>query len=253
MSRLLLLLMVLSQSLFAEKVIHALVIGDPVDSRFHRSYLEDVQHMKTCLRKVAFQANMKIKTTVLADNKVTNANITKWIAALPQNSQDTILVYYAGENAAATCQKKQWPAITLFKQPNQTRKLLTEDKMLKIVQAKNPRLALIFFDFYTAAFKCAPMPQPEFPARRTLMGLQTLFANSTGYVMYASAKNGDRAHACRGGGCLTFALIKYFAACKDATVSWDSVAHTLTDHDNGILHNWTRNVYWQQSVSQNGG
>lgn len=232
-------LLLISQSLlFGEsKAIHALIIGTP---GLHSAHVNDAIWMQNCLHDLSSQANIELKATLLQNEKITAENVACWIDALPQNSQDAVLVYYSGNSAAGSQKKAHWPSMTYYKQQKKALGM-SEDAILQMIRMKNPRLAFVFFDCYSQIVK---FPKIDFCFSFSDMPtsqIKKLFADSVGYVMYASSKSGKvsigvESRSKQIGGLHTTNLIRILYAYQNRYISWEQIFVKLKEDANVQFH-----------------
>lgn len=233
MKHLLIILSLISQSLFCieSKTLHALILSDPDACDFSTAYTNDAQRMRDCMQNVAFQADMDAKITVLQKEKVTSKHIIQWISALPQWSGDTVVVYYSGRGAHpySFSKKAIWPAIMTHNHARHPLPILSEDEMYSMLAEKNPRLILIFFDCYTQLLPSERITCATSEKGQKNAAIKTLFADSVGYVVHTSAKNGKPGFAMHfasntTGGFFTDKLISILNSAADTPlIDWSSV------------------------------
>lgn len=258
-------LLLVSQSLFCSnvKTLHALIVGgspmhETRNDWFLRSfYMNDMMRITETLQDVARTSQMEFKPTFLRANHVTEINISRWLLDIPKNSQDTVVVYYAGPGTHAS-DNTPWPAMVLYNALGKFEHL-SPIALTRQINERKPRLCLIFLDCYTkyrqpeSGESFIPPVQQRVRKGDTHIDVKRLFADTKGTLVCSSSINGAPAycetHSGDSGGCFSMALEHWLRHGPEAK-SWEAFLTSLEQSSYSILSDVGQNIYYKYSTTE---
>ncbi len=177
--------------LYAEKPTHlkALVVFDGSRSRLQKYYSLDSKKMETNLLGIASQTGLLPEIQVAKIGDLTMSTVKTWIKAI--SPHDVAVFYYVGQESKP--RNGKWPLLSF--QGLSRRTCISQGYLTKLIQQKNPHLALILLDCYskvirgpTKSFKFAhTVPLQRISTDPDLLGL---FLESSGVISACSARPG---------------------------------------------------------------
>jgi len=196
---------------------------------------QDLRRVEKEATVLAHALSLDYQVVTLEGTHLSKQNVLQTIDTLPMTAENLVLFYCTGHGFRTENKKSVWPYLLLM----QAEQTIDLDPIIHLIQARQPRFALVIANCYNNPFsdgyRLPPGRMVSFHPERTRCGeaLSPLVSQSEGVVVISGAIVGEYSLGTSEGGILTNAL---FDAAQETPHHWCEWMEAIVQRKARIQH-----------------